>query len=144
MAGVNRVNFDSEGVEVTLPTQRKETRVVKLPLGSLQNMKPQVGGFQPGRLVINVVGEFMDAPGTAIQEFDPPLQLKINYSPADHEFAHKENKPMKLAFWNGNAWVPFTSEKHQYKLYPNANPSSGGYAMVVIRSWGDPPISWGK
>jgi len=143
MPALNRITFDSEGVEASLPPQSRAARLVRLPVGSLKNMPAKAGGFQPGRLIINLVGELEDAPGTYVQEFNPPLELKINYTPADYQFAQKGGKPLRLAFWNGAEWVVFTSEKHQYKLYPKSPASSGGYATVSIRSWGDPPVSWG-
>ena len=144
MAGVNRVVFEQEGAEVSLPPQSRAMRVVRLPLGSLKNMPPKSGGFQPGRLVINVAVEIEASPGVYAQDFDPPLEMKIRYTAADYEFANQEGKPLRLAFWDGDEWVPFTPEKHQFKLYPNAVPSSGGYATVAIRKWGDPSSAWGK
>jgi len=143
MSSVNPIKFDREGVEATLPPQSRSVRLVKLPLGTLKDMPSKAGGFQPGRLVINLAGEVQDAQGTYVQEFDPPLEIKVNYTPADYQFAQQNGKDLSLAFWNGSEWIPFTSEKHKFKLYPKSPASSGGYATVSIRSWGDPPIGWG-
>jgi hypothetical protein len=144
MSNGNRVIYDKEGVEVNLPAQSRAMKVVRLPTGTLKDMPAKAGGFQPGRLVINVAAEIEGSPGSYAGDFNPPLELKVRYTPADYEYANREGKPLRLAFWDGDEWVPFTSEKHQFKLYPNAVPSSGGYATVAIRKWGDPPSAWGK
>lgn len=144
MASSSPVSFGAEGVTVTFPAQkRKRGRVVKLPVGSLTDMTPVPGGFQPRRLVINVAVEDEDAPGTHLTEFDPPLELRVRYTKADQDRAQSAGRPLALAFWDGSQWVRFTSEKHQFQLQPDANPQSGGVGSVKISRWGDPPVAWG-
>lgn len=50
---------------------------------------------------------------------------------------------MELAFWNGDEWIVFTEEKHQFELQPDAKGKGGGYGVALISHWGDPNIGWG-
>jgi hypothetical protein len=144
MLKASPINFNAEGVTVTVPAQKnKKGKVVKLLVGSLNDMRPVPGGFQPRRLVINVVVEDEDAPGTYRAEFDPPLELKVRYTKADQDLAQRAGRPLTLAFWDGSQWVRFTRAKHQFELQPDANPQSGGLGSVKISRWGDPPVAWG-
>lgn len=144
MAKPDVVQFTEVGVTVTVPAQRVTVKVVKLPIGTLADRPGVPGGFQPGRQVINF--ELVDekAPDTFLTEFDPPFQLRVQYTKPDLDRAADTGRPLALAFWDGSQWVVFTREKHQFELHPNTVPETGGYATVEISKWGDPPVAWGS
>ncbi len=146
MAKGHKADFPDEGVRVTVPAQKdkKTLRAVKLPLGTLGSMPGAPGRFQPERLVINFALEEEGKPGTYLTEFDPPIELRVRYTKADHDRASRAGHTLKLAFWDGGKWVPFTPQKHQFRLEPDANPNKGGHGVAVISRWDDPPIGWGR
>lgn len=139
-----KYNFDEEKVTITVPAQKKKkAKTIKLPLGSLNEMRGREGGFKPGRLVLNFALVDEDDPDTVLTEFDPPFELRIRYTRGDLERARRANKPLELAFWNGSEWDLFTQEKHQFELQPDAQGNAGGYGVALISHWGDPNIAWG-
>ena len=138
-----KFDFDEERVTITVPNQKvKKAKAVKLPLGKLDEMKGREGGFKPGRLVINFALVDEDNPETILTEFDPPFELRVRYTRGDLERAKKAGKSLELGFWNGDEWVVFTQEKHQFELQPDAQGNAGGYGVVLISHWGDPNIGW--
>jgi hypothetical protein len=140
----NSEDWPEEGVSVHVPQQKSNVRVkkVKLSLGPLRDM-PGGPDFRPGRLVINF--ELVDdaAPEKVLTEFDPPFELRVRYKKADLDRAASAGRPLTLAFWDGDAWVPFTREKHGFELQPDAKPDKGGIGFARISRWGDPAIGWG-
>jgi hypothetical protein len=138
-----KFDFDEERVTITVPDQKvKKAKAVKLPLGKLDELKGREGGFKPGRLVINFALVDEDNPETILTEFDPPFELRVRYTRGDLERAKKAGKSLELGFWNGDEWVVFTQEKHQFELQPDAQGNAGGYGVVLISHWGDPNIGW--
>jgi hypothetical protein len=144
MADKKVINFDQEGVAVTVPQQDRRIKAVKLPLGQLSKMVGKPGGFQPDRLVINIALEDEDQPGVYLEEIDPPFELSVRYTRGDLEKAQKAGKDLKLAFWDGTQWVVFTPEKHYFELLPSSQGDGGGHGVVRISRWGDPNTAWGK
>jgi hypothetical protein len=139
-----KFDFDEESVTITVPDQKvKKAKAVKLPLGKLDEMKGREGGFKPGRLVINFALVDEDNPETILTEFDPPFELRVRYTRGDLERAKKAGKSLELGFWNGDEWVVFTPEKHQFQLQSDAKENAGGYGVAQISHWGDPNIGWG-
>lgn len=130
------------GVTILVPKQEKKTKVVKLAKGKLKDMPGKVGGFKPGRLVINFAVALFDQPGAYLEVFDPPIEVEIAYTPADEKRARDAHQPLQLAFWDGEQWVVFTPEKHHFELISKGD-GQGGVGKVSLSKWGDPPISWG-
>jgi|WetSurMetagenome_2_1015567.scaffolds.fasta_scaffold1038335_1 hypothetical protein len=139
-----KVEFATEGVTVHIPDQKRKINVRKLAMGSLASMKPSKGGFQPARLVANFELYDEDQPEGFLVEFDQPFELRVRYTKADLQHAERDGAPLALAFWDGTTWVRFTAEKHGFNLQPDADPKNGGFGVVSISRWGDPPVSWGK
>ena len=139
-----KVEFATEGATVNIPDQKRKIGVRKLAMGSLPSMKPSKGGFQPARLVVNFELYDEDQPDKYLVEFDQPFELKVRYTKADMQRADRDGAPLALGFWDGNTWVRFTAEKHGFLLQPDADPSNGGFGVVSISKWGDPPVGWGK
>jgi hypothetical protein len=139
-----KFDFDEESVTITVPDQKvKKAKAVKLPLGKLDELKGREGGFKPGRLVINFALVDEDNPETILTEFDPPFELRVRYTRGDLERAKKAGKSLELGFWNGDEWIVFTQEKHQFELQPDTQGNAGGYGVILISHWGDPNIGWG-
>ncbi len=139
-----KVGFDTEGVTVTIPDQKRKIGVRKLALGQPESMPSVKGGFQPARLVLNFELFDEDQPDAYLVEFEQPFELRVRYTRADLERAEREGAALALGFWDGKSWVRFTAEKHGFHLLPDANPAKGGFGVVSIREWGDPPVGWGK
>jgi hypothetical protein len=140
----NKVEFGDEGVMITIPDQKRKIGVRKLAKGSLDQMKPVQGGFQPARLVVNFELYAEDQPDKYLIEFDLPFELEVRYTKADLNRAEQEGAALALGYWDGSGWVRFTYEKHGFHLVPGADPEKGGSGVVSIKKWGDPPVSWGR
>jgi hypothetical protein len=139
-----KVEFDTEGVTVTIPDQKRKIGVRKLGLGKMESMPSVKDGFQPHRLVMNFELYDEEQPDGYLVEFEQPFELKVRYTKADLQRAEREGAALALGFWDGKSWVRFTAEKHAYRLLPDADPENGGFGVVSITKWGDPPVSWGK
>jgi hypothetical protein len=139
-----KVEFDAEGVTITIPDQKRKISVRKLGLDRMENMPSVKGGFQPARLVANFELYDEDQPEGYLVEFEQPFELKVRYTKADLQRAEREGAALALGFWDGKTWVRFTPEKHAFHLLPDADPEKGGFGVVSIAKWGDPPVSWGK
>ena len=139
-----KVEFDTEGVTITIPDQKRKINVRKLGLGQLDSMPSFQGGFRPARLVVNFELYDEDQPDAYLVEFEQPFELIVRYTKADLQRAAREGTSLALGFWDGSAWVRFTPEKHGFRLQPDADPEKGGFGVVSIARWGDPPVSWGN
>lgn len=133
--------FDEEGVEVKVTQPARKVKAVRLPRGAPQSMPGKTGGFQPGRVVINIALVHADDPEQYLSEFDPPFELKVRYTAGDLRRAQQKNRPLQLAFWDGSKWVVFTPEKHKFELVTGEG--GGGYGVVKLSRWGDPNVAWG-
>jgi hypothetical protein len=137
---VDQFTFANGDVIVSIPsTTAPRLKAVDLGIGAVE-LHP-ASGFQPIRVVTNVAIEEEGKPGVYLSSLGRTVKLKIKYRAADLKAAG--SKPLVLAFWDGSKWVPFTSAKHGFKLTAYADPAKGGYGMISIKKWGDPPISWG-
>jgi len=135
--------YTNEKVEIKVSKKIAKAKIKKFDLGKLKDYKPKQSKFKPHRLVINfgVVDE--DDPENILKEFDPPIEVKIHYRAKDLKKAQKEEKPLRLAYWNGDDWEYFTEEKHDFRLEADPDEKKGGFGYVKITKWGDPPLGWG-
>lgn len=138
--------FAEIGVKVTIPTQKNLRDVVleEIPLEGVPAMDAEEEYFKLGRLVINFVLHESGNPEELISEFDPPIELQINYTRADEEFADVGEKELGFAFWDGEKWIRFTEEKHQFARYPLDDQRWAGYGLAIIQNLGDPTIAIGR
>ena len=141
-----KFKFDNDETVVTVKpqTSNKKVKIVKLKSKKMSEVPERQNVFKPGRLVINFAGEDKDNPGPFLTNFDPPLEVRIKFSKADHDRATAAGKDLKLAFWSevSNDWVLFTAAKHQFQLVFDAS-GDRGVGVVNITNWGDPQIAWG-
>lgn len=136
----SKYSFANDEVTVTIPAEHAgRLRAAARPIGSVDMHPP--AGFQPIRVVANIVIEAQSKPEAALTDLGCQVKIKVKYRAADLQAAG--GKPLVLAFWDGQGWVPLTAAKHAFKLTPYADSRNGGYATVSINRWGDPPISWG-
>jgi hypothetical protein len=136
--------FSEEGVQVTVPSQAKSVKVVKLPLASLRELPTPVSvDFEPFRPVINFEVQYED--GTKVEEFNPPIQISVRYTSDDFKNADNVGKSLKLGSWDGTTWWLYTAEKDSFQLVPDGKePSAGGWGVVLVSKWGDPTQVWGR
>ena len=79
-------------------------------------------------------------PPPPVPPFDPPVEFRVNYNFLDVFKSGGDIDALKLAYWDGSAWIPISDSYHDYNIMP---PSTGQIAEVVIREWPeDPPIAW--
>lgn len=124
-----QIIFEGEGVKVTVPTQAPPVAVLGQPPFELRRVV----------IILNVV-EAGD-PGKTVTQFNPPIELRVQYTQGDLDFAASKERDLALAFWDGGAWVRFTAQKHKFRLESDA--TLGDVGVVEISSWIDPPIGWG-
>jgi hypothetical protein len=144
MPPAKKVDFDTEDVHIHLPELTKKVSARKLPFGDLKKMPGEPGGFQPKRGVINFELYDEDEPQTPLTKLTAEFMLRVRYTSADLENSQQAGQPLALAYWFGGKWVRFSAEKHRFTLQPDPAPGTGGYGVVYITDWGDPPISWGQ
>lgn len=141
-----RDEFREDGVIVAIvthPSQAKPIRAQRLDMPKEETMPSVPGGFKPFRLVINLKMVYADRPDVEVNTFDPPIEIRVKFKASDVEAAKAEGKPLSLGFWDGTQWIRFTLEKHQFHLEPASTPNGGGWGVVRISHWGDPPKAWG-
>jgi hypothetical protein len=163
--GMGTDNFDcekqlvgtakEEGVVVVVPQQESgvEVEIVKLPLGTLEDLRSGDDDFTPTRLVINF--EVKDAQtGNLLYTFDPAIKLQVAYAAEDVKNAGGELDNLILGFWleaqerldeKGGRWIAFTKEKHEFRLRPcdPDHPEWGGFGFAWVSNWDDAHIGWG-
>ena len=77
-----------------------------------------------------------------VQEFNPPIEFRVNYSLSDVFESHCEIQRLKLAYWDLEKWVIISDPSHEYQILL---PSTAQVAEAKIWSWvGDPALAWGK
>lgn len=140
-----RFEYANEGVTASIPTQARDIRV-KPRLNELlwepgMREKPN---FTPHRLIINI--EFHDEDtDELLEEFDPPIKFRVNYTPKDKDSVKGKGKSLKIAYWKDNRWKFITEDIH--KLTDDRSTAGQGVAGVLhfeIKSWGEPTIALGE
>jgi hypothetical protein len=133
-------HFVDEDVWVTVPPQESEHELLlESPELNGDDMPETPTVFTPSDIRINFQvreREEGDGSGSLVQKFSPPMVLRVGITDLAKQAAQSKNRRLQLAFWDGSEWVPFTREKHLFRLTPK-------YGIAVIRDWGDPPVAWG-
>jgi hypothetical protein len=127
--------YEDVGVWVTVPRQEdgKLLKIQRDPLPDEGETPETPTVFNPidRRINFQVVGE----DGYPVQRFSPPMVLRVGITQAARDRATQSGQ-LRLAFWDGAKWVPFTKRKHFFHL-------TSKYGIAVIRDWGDPAVAWG-
>lgn len=144
-ANVERADFGSEGVVVTVQPQKsgKAIKIVKFNPKKKSDVPATAGVFSPGRLVINVGAVEKENPDQVVTTFDPPMIIQVRYTKADLDRAAAAGTDLKLGFFSEDLgrWIVFTAQKHRFRLEPNPGGNSG-VGVVEISHWGDPQVAW--
>jgi hypothetical protein len=137
-----RQDWPEKGVSILVPPQDSGVTVIGVERDMPRSI-PDRPNFRLDRPVINFEIEDAEKTGAVLREFKPPFELRVRYTQDDLERAMKAGRPLTLAFWDGEHWVLFTREKHDFELRPNTEPGTGGTGFARISHWGDPPVGWG-
>lgn len=135
---IKRFEFPTEGVTVTVPYQGRNVRVFKLPLYPPEEINTSSEEFNIIRNVINLKLAVDAGADLQIFEFNPPIELRVNYTRYDFE-AGSGN--LRLAFWDGKQWNLFEDDYYFLPDYPGQE-NLGGVAIAYISNWDDPHIAW--
>lgn len=139
-----RFSFDNQRVIVDLPASPRRLKAVSLPIEGLDAGIQRVDGeFEPIRTVINIAVVDEDDPKKFIEKFAEPFQLRVRYSNEDLHAAQSRGRELRLGYWDGKNWKRFKKVKHKFAIQPDDDPKTGGYGVVQISDWGDPPVAWG-
>jgi hypothetical protein len=133
---------EGEGrVQVKFQNQNLITKAAPIPEEALD---PDVLPGESFTLVTNFeVFEVIDGKEELRTEFDPPFELRVEYSAEQWKRSvgnegNSHRQPW-LVYWDakGKKWVEFEN----VVIDPvDGNKENGGFLVVEISSWGDPPI----
>jgi hypothetical protein len=141
----HEAEFGGGSVKVKVPWQGRAARAEAVAHDTLDKLKSDRDDFKPARIVANIQ-IVDDEQGGLLTEFDPPFELRVAYTAADFQRAQTKNQNLTLGFWDGGRWIAFTSAKHGFHLEPaapNRPLNAGGFGVVTLSKWGDPPLGWG-
>lgn len=145
-----KIPYNFPGITVFVPKQLEEKgEIIAIDQKKLipKDLPKETRGFKVIRVIGNIVLYYKNDddnydPSEAIQNFDPPLEIRVGYTINDVGKNKGNYKRLKLAFWNGEKWVIISDSDHDYHILP---PDTAQVAEVKISNWaGDPPIAWGR
>ena len=137
--------FDFPGISVITPKQSGRN-IVAVHHGIDPRVEYDDGDFHVFRVVANIaIYDWEDTHNEApLEEFDPPIEIRVAYHLIDLVKSDFNLDILKLAYWNGNLrkWHILNRQVDKYEIFP---PSTGQFAQARIVNWyGDPPIAWGR
>jgi hypothetical protein len=139
----NGVAQDRADVSVAVQAQKSGIQV-KVQASRLASLAGMEGGeFTPFRPVITL--GLVNAQNTSevLTRFDPAVEVRVRYTQQDLQRAG--DRPLVLGFWDGGKWVKFgKGNKHTFRLEAIGQGQAGGFAVVEISDWTDPPCAWGS
>lgn len=102
--------------------------------------------FDPIDLVINLKVVNTNKPEAIVMVFDPALELRVRYRTGHYLLSGGNILKLKLGYYDGVKWIPFTVATHRFTLTPNirSQPHLGGWGNVFIDQWPDPTVGWGR
>lgn len=129
------------GTYVLVPTQKNGKEIIAENKGFLHtHYKRKTTKFESIRRIANIVF-YEKGTKNPVTTFDPPIEIRVNYTLNIIKKSKKRKKPLQLAYWDGSDWVIISDEAHQYVIYPS---KFRHIAEAKIWSWvGDPPVAWG-
>ena len=134
----------SLGVIVLVPKQvsGKKVKVKKISYDATNQMKNETKRFTFKREVseINLFDE--NIPAISLKTFKPAIELRIYFKKNDIPKSGLTN--LRMAYWKGNKWIPFTEKDHQFKVYDYPYKQWAGYGVAIIDKWIDPPVALGN
>jgi hypothetical protein len=125
-------------VQVILPLQNVELKAAPIP-NEAENPAP----YEDVTLVTNFVIHEKGDSEKIVTDFDPPFELRVEYTAEQWRISLKnEGNPHGqpwLVYWSPKekTWIEFEN----VKIDPvDGIKENGGFLVVEISSWGDPPI----
>ena len=144
-----KIQYDFPGLTVLVQKQGENELVAVLEGFNIPDNIPnqERDGFTLIRPIANIVLYDKTDVGRRypIATFDPPIEIRVGYTPSDLEQGKCEFWQLKLAYWDAvhNHWVIISEQpSNEYLIFP---PSTGLVAEAKIWDWiGDPPLAWGR
>ena len=133
---VRQFKFAKDQVIVNIPTKIKpKLKAVRKKIGVVPMEATE--NFKPIRVVANIAFEKVGKPGKFVTNLGGNIKIKVKFREKDKIKAG--DKQLILAYWNKKKWVLIPIIKMVYYV----NPSKGGYGIISINKWRDPPMAWG-
>jgi len=133
-----------QGIMVMVPKQDSgvKVKVMKISYVVTDEMKNERSRFKFKRKVNKIDLFDEDDPENSLEEFTPAIELRIYFKKTD--IPDSDLSLLRMAYWKGNKWIPFTDTDHQFKIYDYPYKQWAGYGVAIIDEWIDPPIALGK
>lgn len=144
MQPAKTIQFDAEGVTLSIPALSRKVAVRKGNPGALRD-KPSTGAdFRPIRLVLEFDLYDEDAPEAPLAGMEAGFMLRVRYIGADVRAAGGKRENLKLGLYKAGRWKVISNAQHAYTLQPGQESDESGFGQVTISDWGDPTVAWGK
>jgi hypothetical protein len=127
-------------VVVRFPGHAGKIQVLRPELPNIKSLPGKKGIFEPYRLVINLKLQHADQPNVQMLKLDPPVEVRVRYDTTD---LNNTKGSLRIAFWDGKQWVPFTKASHNFHLEGWDEGKGRGWAVASLTEWADPPIAVG-
>lgn len=140
-----KIAYHFEGMSLLVPEQAEPIVPYQLPIPD--DIPTITEEFRLIRFIANVAlfsPEHIEAKyfKEPVQEFYPPLELRVGYHEGDLMQVECAIERLKLAYWDMTQWVIISNPEHEYQILPF---STARVAEAKIWSWlGDPALAWGK
>lgn len=137
--------YHFSGMSLLVPEQSVPIVPFELPIPD--GILPITEEFRLIRFITNIAlfslehfeAKYFERP---IQEFHPPLEVRVAYREQDLIELDGQITQLKLAYWDMTRWVIISNPEHEYQILPS---STAMVAEAKIWSWlGDPTLAWGK
>jgi hypothetical protein len=135
----NIFNLADNQVTVYIPAKKMpDLEAVDMVIGDVP--MDATKDFTPIHVVANIAIRDKNTPGY-LTKLGGKIKIKVRYK--DEYLKKAVNDRFILALWNGNDWVLLNKEKHNFNLVAYKILSRGGYGVIWIEEWSDPPMAWG-
>ena len=136
-----KVEYHFPGITILVPKQIGD-QIVEVTNGPFpDNIPDQPGHFSLIRYIANLALFTETGRKDPVLTFNPPIEIRVSYHLDDVMKSNCDLHQLKLAYWDGKAWVILRESTHDYHILP---PGTAQVAEARIGSWvGDPPIAWG-
>ncbi len=146
--GINKTAYHFPGLTIIVPEQTgKAIEPVNFPEGIPGEIPEISEHFTLIRYIANigfffrehVEAKYFEEP---VLEFDPPVELRVNYNIDDLCQTDCDIHQLKLAYWDMEQWVIISDPSHEYQILPY---TTAQVAEAKIWAWADDPtVGWGK
>jgi hypothetical protein len=136
----NRYKLEDDKVTIYIPAKKMpDLKAVRLDIGDVP--MDATKDFTPINVVANIAIIDKNRPGIFLSKLGGKIKIKVRYEEKDLEKV--VNERFILAFWDGKDWVLLNKAKHKFYRFTYENHKRGGYGVIWIEEWSDPPMAWG-